>query len=149
MATCPLARVRTGFATPFLRRRSSRRSASSELSSIINIRLGMSTPAYARSQTGQGLCSRSPPTAMGGRAQSLMNPLPQIEACLPERLGPILRGSNSLLAFACTNLWEIVLGNLILIVDDQEVDQFTLERTLRSIGVRNPIRRLSDGQSAI
>jgi CheY-like chemotaxis protein len=42
-----------------------------------------------------------------------------------------------------------ILGNLILIVDDDEVDQFMLERTLRSIGVRNPIRKLSDGRSAL
>jgi CheY-like chemotaxis protein len=34
-------------------------------------------------------------------------------------------------------------------VDDDEVDQFMLERTLRSIGVRNPIRRLSDGRSLL
>jgi CheY-like chemotaxis protein len=41
------------------------------------------------------------------------------------------------------------LGKLILIVDDDEVDQFMLERMLRSIGVRNPIRRLSDGRSLL
>jgi len=41
------------------------------------------------------------------------------------------------------------LGNFILIVDDDEVDQFMLERTLRGIGVLNPIRKLSDGNTAI
>jgi CheY-like chemotaxis protein len=41
------------------------------------------------------------------------------------------------------------LGNLILIIDDDEVDQFMLERTLRGIGVINPIRKLSDGNTAI
>src|SRR3954466_5135453 len=43
----------------------------------------------------------------------------------------------------------MTLGNLILIVDDNDVDQFMLERTLRGIGVINPIRKLSDGYSAI
>jgi CheY-like chemotaxis protein len=42
-----------------------------------------------------------------------------------------------------------ILGNLILIVDDDEADQFMLERTLRGIGVVNPVRKLSDGTSAI
>jgi CheY-like chemotaxis protein len=41
------------------------------------------------------------------------------------------------------------LGNLILIVDDNEVDQFLLERTLRRVGVTNPISKLADGQSLI
>lgn len=41
------------------------------------------------------------------------------------------------------------MGNLILIVDDYELDQFMLERTLRAIGVVNPIHKLLDGRAAI
>ena len=41
------------------------------------------------------------------------------------------------------------MGNLILIVDDDEVDQFMLERALRGIGVLNPIRKLPDGNTAL
>ena len=41
------------------------------------------------------------------------------------------------------------MEKLILLVDDNENDRVLLERTLRRLGVANPIRQLADGEDAI